>query len=141
MNVRPSVGDLLPEWSVEAVSAEKMKLLAAILRDPNPIHWDRAAVEAQGHGTRLINQGPINLCYVTNMLEQYSGAGSLRSLRARFTANVCDGDAVVAGGTVSRVFEDLGKTFVDCSVWLDIRGGAKAVEGFATVEYFGAARG
>ncbi len=134
MKSRPNVGDLLPQWSVESVPIEKMKLLAAVLRDPNPIHWDRAAVEAQGYGSRLINQGPINFCYVTNMLEQYGGAGSLRYLRARFTANVCEGDAVVAGGTVERVFEDYGKTLIDCSVWLDIRGGGRAVEGSATVE-------
>lgn len=60
MKSRPNVGDLLPQWSVESVPIEKMKLLAAVLRDPNPIHWDRAAVEAQGYGSRLINQGPIN---------------------------------------------------------------------------------
>ena len=37
-------GMRLPEWRLDSVSADRMKLLAAILRDPNPIHWDPAEV-------------------------------------------------------------------------------------------------
>ena len=40
------VDDLIPEWVMESVSPERMKTMAAILRDPNPIHWDRQAVDS-----------------------------------------------------------------------------------------------
>ena len=54
MTVR--VGDRIPEWIMPEVSAERMRTMAALLRDPNPLHWDRDAVEAlplgQGQRTR-----------------------------------------------------------------------------------------
>lgn len=134
MTTVPQPGDALPTWTVESVPLEKMKILAAILRDPNSIHWDREAVAAKGYGDKVINQGPINLCYVTNMLEAWAGVGSLRRLVARFTANVVEGDHVTAGGTVTAVRNENGRTFVDCDVWLERRGVGRAVEGTATVE-------
>jgi acyl dehydratase len=137
MTTVPQTGDSLPTWTVESVPIEKMKILAAILRDPNSIHWDRAAVAAKGYGDKVINQGPINLCYVTNMLEAWAGVGSLRRLVARFTANVVEGDHVTAGGTVTAVRTDNGRIFVDCDVWLERRGVGRAVEGSATVELTG----
>ena len=134
MTTIPQPGDALPTWTVESVPLEKMKILAAILRDQNSIHWDREAVAAKGYGDKVINQGPINLCYVTNMLEAWAGVGSLRRLVARFTANVVEGDHVTAGGTVTAVRKENGRTFVDCDVWLERRGVGRAVEGSATVE-------
>lgn len=53
MNVVLNVGDRIPEWRVESVPVEKMKILAAILRDPNPIHWDHQGVREQGLGIPL----------------------------------------------------------------------------------------
>lgn len=128
-----SPGLQLPEWSLEAVSAEKMKLLAAILRDPNPIHWDPSEVARRGLGTRLINQGPINLGYITNMLMAWAGPDCLRHLEARFTANVFDDDSVVAGGVVTAVREEDGERLAECEVWLQRGDGSRAVEGQATV--------
>jgi acyl dehydratase len=136
---RPEVGDHLPVWELEEVSTERMKVMAAVLRDPNPIHWDREELVARGLPPRLINQGPINLGYVTNMLEAWAGRGSLRRLEARFTSNVLEGDRVRAGGDVTAVREHAGRLLADCEVWLDIDGRGRAVEGVATVEVLGSA--
>ena len=51
-------GTPLPPWRLDRVDPGKMKLYAAIARDPNPIHWDRCEVARRGLGERLINQGP-----------------------------------------------------------------------------------
>ncbi len=128
-----SVGMALPEWRLESVSAEKMKLLAAILRDPNPIHWDASEVAKRGMGDRVINQGPTNLGYVTNMLMAWAGPACLRHMEARFTSNVFDGDSVVAGGTVLGLRSEGGERLADCEVWLDRGDGVRAVAGRATV--------
>ena len=80
MTIGIHVGDELPEWRLDHVSAEKMKLFAAILRDPNPIHFDRSEVEKRTGSRRLINQGPINVGYVANMLVAWGGPRSLRRL-------------------------------------------------------------
>ncbi len=130
---RPGVGDPLPEWVLEEVTPERMQVMAAVLRDPNPIHWDRAELVARGLPPRLINQGPINLGYVTNMLEAWAGRGAIRRLEARFTSNVLEGDRVRAGGSVIAVRGDDRGLLVDCEVWLDVDGRGRAVEGTATV--------
>jgi acyl dehydratase len=128
-----AVGTPVPAWVIESVSPEKMKIFAAIARDPNPIHWDRAAVAERGLGDRLINQGPTNLGYVVNMLLAWTGPASLRDIAVRFTSNVFDGDVVTAGGIVTGVRSEAGERLADCDVWLDRGDGTRAIAGTATV--------
>lgn len=127
------VGTLVPEWRLAHVTESRMRLLAAILRDPNPIHWDRDEVAARGLGDRLINQGPTNVGYVCNAVLAWAGNDSLRSLTVRFTSNVFDGDEVVAGGTVTHITADGADVLATCDVWLDRGDGTRAVEGVAVV--------
>jgi 3-hydroxybutyryl-CoA dehydratase len=111
-------GDLIPCWTVEAVDPEKMKIMAALLRDPNPIHLDPAAARALGLGDRVVNQGPVNFGYVQNMLAAWAGGpGRIRALSLRLTATVLAGDRLAAGGRVTSV--SLGG-LVECDVWLDV---------------------
>jgi acyl dehydratase len=128
-----SAGTDLPELKV-AVDTEKMKTMAVILRDSNPIHWDVDSVKDLGMGDRVVNQGPINMAYVMNMLTNWAGgAERLRRLKVRFLANVLAGDTVRAGGTVTGVREEGGEKLVDVDVWLDVDGGSRALSGIATV--------
>ena len=127
-------GDELPTRTFGPVSAEKMKILAAVLRDPNPIHWDRTEVEHRQLGSRLINQGPANLAYVTTMLASASGGHDrLRRLRVRFVANVFEDDYVDAGGRVREVVEGEGERLAVCDVWLDRVDGERVISGEATL--------
>jgi acyl dehydratase len=128
-----SVGLPLPEWSVASVSPDRMKLLAAILRDPNPIHWDPYEVVRRGLGNRTINQGPTNLGYVINMLIAWAGPECIRHIAARFESNVFSGDRVTAGGVVTAIRDQDGERLIDCDVWLDRGDGTRAVAGAATV--------
>jgi acyl dehydratase len=137
--VTVEAGTPLPEWTLDAVDPAPMKVYAAIARDPNPIHWDRGEVAKRGLGERLINQGPLSLGYVVNMLHAWVGPGSLRGLTVRFTAPVRDGDTVTAGGTVTAVRAANGDRLADCDVWLARADGTRAVEGTATVTLPGSA--
>ena len=128
-----AAGFEIPAFVVDGVSAEKMKTYAAILRDPNPIHWDRTEVAAAGHGDRLINQGPTNLGYVMTMLMNWAGPEAIRMVRTRFTSNVFEDDVVTAGGVVTDVRSEDGELLADCEVWLDRADGTRAVAGTATV--------
>ncbi|MFD2396303.1 MaoC family dehydratase [Prauserella oleivorans] len=119
------VGTRLPQWTVPEVSAEKMKTTAALLRDPTPIHWDTDAVRAIGLGDRPINQGPLNMAYVMNMLAAFSGGHDrLRRLRVRFRGNVRAGDRVSASGVVTALREQDGELLCDCDVELSVAGRA-----------------
>ena len=131
-------GTAIPDWTLESVDPQPMKVYAAIARDPNPIHWDRAEVAARGLGERLINQGPLSLGYVINMLLAWAGPAALCGLSARFTAPVLDGERVTAGGVVTAVRDDRGRQVADCDVWLTRGDGVRAIEGTASVVLPGA---
>jgi len=44
-------GNTLAEFHVASVDAQRMKTMAAILRDPYRVHWDRQATRRRGLGT------------------------------------------------------------------------------------------
>ena len=97
-------GQALAPHVIESVSPEPMKTMAAILDDPNPIHYDTASVRALGLGERPINQGPSNLGYLMEMLVEFAGSAErLRRVRVRFLGNVFAGERVECKGSVTSV--------------------------------------
>jgi len=112
MNIGPLV--------IESVSAERMKTLAVVLDDPNPIHLE---------GPRPINQGPANLAWMLDMLLEAFPGARVREFKVRLLANVFAGDKVIAAGRVERIEDGCAL----CFVWLDVEGGARAVDGVATL--------
>jgi acyl dehydratase len=130
-----AVGDALPEWIMESVSAQKMKTMAAILRDPNPLHWDRKAVASMplGLGDRTINQGPLGLSYMINMLHAWTGPHSIRRIVMRFPQVVLDGERVVARGTITALRTADDTSLAQCDIWLEHEDRGVLLEGTATV--------
>ena len=109
--------------------------MAALLRDTNPLHWDRNAVDGLplGLGKRTINQGPLGLSYVINMLQAWGGAECLRRIVMRFPQVVLDGERVVARGEISLLREEQGVWLADCSVRLKHDDRGALLEGTATI--------
>lgn len=106
-------GEQLPPFEVEA-APEKMKLMAALLQDPNPIHFDADRVRALGLGDRVVNQGPSNMSYLLTMVTRWSGGiGTLRSAEMRFLGNVFGGDRITCRGTVASVDAGSGTVTLD----------------------------
>jgi acyl dehydratase len=126
-------GSDLGPWTIEHVDPEKMKVFAVVLADPNPIHLDPEAVRRAGLGDRVINQGPASFGYVLNMLREAAPGASIRDLNVRLTANVHGGDRVIAAGRVESAAEVEGERRLECSVWLDVEGGRRALQGTATL--------
>lgn len=134
----PQVGDALPTQTVTAVREKDIRMLALILRDPNPIHFDLAAVAAAGLGDRAINQGGATMAYVMNLLASWAGSRkAIRSIDCSFRGNVAAGDDVEVGGEVTRTRETDGELLVDVDVWADVVGGRRAIAGAATVVWAG----
>lgn len=108
------VGVELPPLVIESVDAEKMKLMAALLRDPNPIHFDAERVRELGLGDREINQGPANLSYLVEMVTRWSGGvATLRRIAVRFLGNVFAEERVECVGRVREVDGRSGAVVVD----------------------------
>ena len=127
------VGDEIPEWVMPSVSPERMRTMAAILRDPNPVHWDPRVVEKLGYGHHTINQGPLGLSYMVNMLHAWCGPTSLRRLWMEFPMAIMDGDHITARGKVTAVRRDGQELLADCDVWLERPGTDAPLKGHATI--------
>jgi len=131
--VKVAVGDAIPPFRMERVTPERMKTVAAIFRDPTPLHWDREATRAIGFEGRLLNQSPVNLGYVINMLMDWAGPTCLRRVRTEFPHPVRDGDAVCAGGRVVSLSREGDETIAECEVWLDRQDGVRSLAARAWV--------
>ncbi len=130
MNVQ--VGDEIAPWTMAHVDPARMRTMAAILRDPYSVHWDSVANGALGIPGRVVNQGPLNLGYVVNMLMAWAGPQCVRRLTVSFGRPVLDGDHVVAHGRVTAVEPGATETRATCDIWLE-REGVPVVTGTAVV--------
>ncbi|GLZ50189.1 hypothetical protein Acsp06_63740 [Actinomycetospora sp. NBRC 106375] len=119
------VGTELPAWRLDAVDAGKMKVLALLLADPNPLHFDPAAVRAVGLGDRPVNQGPSGMAMLANAVRAAYPAGRLLRLQVTLRGSLAAGDEVVVRGVVTgHELTDAGET-VRCELTLE--SGSRAV--------------
>jgi acyl dehydratase len=123
----------LPGWKLDHVDAGRMKTLALLLADPNPIHLDAAAARRIGVADRPVNQGPSTMAMAANLLLAAFPGARLISLRTRLLGLVLAGDGVEGGGTViDREILD-GQERVRCRVRLDVPGRGRVLEGEAVL--------
>ena len=106
--------------------------MAALLRDPYPIHWDAEGNEKMGIKGNVVNQGPLNLSYLVNMLMNWQGQVCIRRLTVRFTGWVLDGDSLSAHGKVLSLNNTNDELLAKCEIWLE-RDGERLLEGEAIV--------
>jgi len=131
--MRPSAGDKLPTFRIESVSRDSMRAWAVFLHDPNPIHLDAEVVKAKGLGEKEINQGPTNVAYIFNMLQQAFPNGEIEELDSRFLDNVYADDTVETFGTITEVTPTYKGTRVACEIGLQVAGRGIVIGGTATV--------
>lgn len=125
-----AVGDTLPPFAIESVSPNAMKQWAIFLADPNPIHLDVEVVKAKGLGDRVINQGPINVAYMMNMLMRAFPGGRIKAMDSRFLDNVYGGDHATVTGKVAAIEANV----VTCEFTLEVEGRGTVNSGTATIE-------
>lgn len=129
------IGTKIPPYEVTSVSADKMKTMAALLADPNPIHWDTKVTTELGMGDQPVNQGPLNMGYVMTMLSNWAGGRDrIKNFRVRFLGNVFAGDHLRATGFVTAVHNEQSLLLAECNVTLQVVGGDEVLSGIATVE-------
>jgi acyl dehydratase len=126
------VNDELPEWTLDHVDPGSMKVLALLLADPNPLHYDVEAARRAGFAER-VNQGPSNMAMLLNMLRAAFPDGRVSRLRVQLRGTVLAGQGVRAGGRIVRRERVAGREAVTCEVHLDGPDGARVLTGEATV--------
>ena len=130
MNIKED--DEIPSLNIPSVDPQKMKTMAALLRDPYPIHWDTEGNEKMGIKGKVVNQGPLNLSYLVNMLMDWQGQDCIRRLTVRFTGWVLGEDTLSAHGKVISIDNTNNELLAECEIWLE-RDGERLLEGKATV--------
>jgi len=132
-----AIGSKFPNYDVGFIDAEKMKTMAVLIQDPNPIHWDVESVERLGLGSKPINQGPNNMAYVVNALVSWVGSiEHFRNLKVRFLGNVYAGDRLTVVGSITDIDQVEGGESAACEVQLvrgDPESGDVVMAGQATV--------
>jgi acyl dehydratase len=127
---RIRIDDALPERAAPVIDKPRIVEIMDVMDDCNPVHVNEELVAKLGL-RGLVNQGPANLAYITNMLAAWTGnADCVRRFRVRFFDMVVPGDELVAGGRVASINGD---GTVDCEVWLKMRNGHTMLAGTATV--------
>jgi acyl dehydratase len=130
-----SPGDKLEPRTVKDLQAEDMKLIAALLQDPYPPHFDRERAEELDY-PGLLNQGPANLSYLVQpVVRALDSPSNLRSFDVRFHNMVFEGQTVTATATVVDTQETDGEGLVEFDLELQTEDGTVAVNGTATARF------
>jgi 3-hydroxybutyryl-CoA dehydratase len=123
----------LPGWTLDHVDPARMKTLALLLADPNPIHLDADAARRLGVADRPVNQGPSTMAMAANMVLAAFPGARLVSLRTRLLGLVLAGDSVEGGGNIlDRKIMD-GQELLRCHVHLDVPGRGRVLEAEAVL--------
>jgi acyl dehydratase len=108
------VGERLEAAVVESVDRQRMKTLAALYDDPNPIHFDIPGTEAAGMGDQLILQGAASIAIWLEPAIRWAGhPEAVRKYDVRLLGNVFAEDRVEATGSVAEVDVDAGTVTVE----------------------------
>lgn len=125
------VGQTLEPLVIESVDPEPMKVMAAILDDPNPIHFDVESTKALGMGDHPVNQGPTNVTWLLEAVQRFAGGpDKIRGFSVRFLGNVFGGDRFEVTGEVTSIDETSGEAELALSA---TSGGRPALGGTARI--------
>jgi acyl dehydratase len=117
------VGQELEPFVIEAVDPEPMKTMAAILQDPNPIHFDTNVTRELGIGDHPVNQGPTNVTWLTEFVQRFAGGpDKLVTIKIRFLGNVFGGERFECTGKVTAVDTDAGRAELEVGATSNGRG-------------------
>ena len=114
-----SEGFTLKDWEF-LVPQESMDTWAVILDDPNPIHLDANAVEQVGLGNKTINQGPANIAYILNMIEENFPNSQILKMNNKMTDSVLEGDLVTVSGHITEIKVEESQFVASCSIQLTV---------------------
>ncbi len=125
-----STGEVLP--SIEKrVDQERILAWAGVSGDFNRLHVDpEYARETPFKGT--VAHGPMALAFLNQLMVECFGEGWIvggKLLDVRFVAPIRPGDTITIGGSVKNVYHEGDDKFAECDLFIEKRGGEKAVVG------------
>lgn len=127
-----SPGDELKPRIVNNLNGDDMKLIAALLQDPYPPHYNRRRADELGY-PGLLNQGPANCSYILQaVVRELASPIDLEKFDYRFHEMVFEDETVTARATVAETQLVNEKGIVVFDVALEKADGTVAVDGTVT---------
>lgn len=118
---------------IENLREEEIKMMTAITRDPNPIHFDRQVIDQMGL-PGLVNQGASNLSYFVQGVNEFADRPEeVVNIDVRFESQVFEGDSLTTTVTVEEVESDGENIVCELSGTVEKDGGTVAMTGTATL--------
>ncbi|MBT4512783.1 MAG: MaoC family dehydratase [Chloroflexi bacterium] len=126
-------GSVLREMTKEIVQ-ENVALYAEASKDFNPIHIDEEFARNTPLGGTIAH-GMLILAYVSQMMISNFGQDWLvgGKLNARFKAPARPGDTITVSGTVRKIENDEGRTFIKCDILCQNQAGETVIAGNGTL--------
>jgi len=118
----------LGEWTCPEVPADPMKVLALLLDDPNPLHYDREAARRAGFAER-VNHGPSSIGMLLNIVRRAFPEGRIVRYDVGLVGSVLAGQTVRASGAVVGREPVAAGERLTCEVELRVDGGGLALHG------------
>ena len=127
------VGDEAPPVLVSNITRTQIVKYAGASGDFNPIHHDELYAIRAGND-RVFAMGMMTAGFVSRMVTDWVGDGTLRKYKIRFATRIWPGDTVTCKGKISRKFSEGGKNYVEADVFAENQMVEKAVIGSIVAE-------
>jgi acyl dehydratase len=127
------VGDEAPPVVVSNITRTQIVKYAGASGDFNPIHHDELYAIRAGND-RVFAMGMMTAGFVSRMVTDWIGDGSLRKYRVRFATRIWPGDTVTCKGKVTKKYSVEGKNYIEADVSAENQLGEKAVIGNMVAE-------
>lgn len=126
------VGDALPNFAANPITADQIKAFATASGDTNPIHIDDAAAKAAGF-PGVITHGMLNMAMLGRLLTSWAPQRAIRRFETRFVSISLPGDTITCGGTVSAKRLLNGETLMDIAIEAKNQNGDTILSGTAVI--------
>lgn len=118
----------------EDLQEYEIKMMTAITRDPNPIHFDREVVEKMGL-PGLVNQGASNLSYLIQGIAEFvDSPKQITNVDVRFENQVFEGDTLTTRAVIESVQSEPDTQYVEVGADVAKSDGTVVVTGTAKLE-------
>lgn len=119
-------------FSIEKkIDQNRMDSWARISGDFNPLHVDPEYARNTAFKTTIAH-GPMSLAFLNELMVKNFGKGWVvggQLLDVRFVSPVRDGNTINICGVVERTFEEDGKSYIECDLYIMKDDGVKSVLG------------
>ncbi len=132
MRSLPQAGEEIPCLEKEPIGKLQLLHYAGASGDDNLIHVDMETARAAGL-EGVIAHGMLSMGFLGQLLTDWAGAGTVRSITVRFSRMVRLGDRLTCRGVVREVQEEAGGALVRLLVYAENQAGEQVTEGDAEV--------